>query len=90
MLKDLFLFSIRNELIRVHIKTVEFSTIKRHGQSYIILAARSAFGGPLANQGATPPGPPFDSIPVSWMKSAYYNKVDICLCTNTKILSLVQ
>ena len=58
--------------------------------SYNILAARPAFGGPLASQGATPPGPPFDSMPVSWMKSAYYNKVDICLCTNTKILSLVQ
>ena len=29
-------------------------------------------------------------MPVSWMKSAYYNRVDICLCTNTKILSLVQ
>ena len=48
------------------------------------------FGGPLAIEGATPPGPPFDSMPVSWMKSAYYNRVDICLCTNTKILSLVQ
>ena len=55
-----------------------------------ILAARPAFGGPLASQGATPPGPPFDTMPVSWMKSAYYNRVDICLCTNTKILSLVQ
>ena len=42
---------------------------------YIIqLAARPAFGGPLASQGATPSGSPFDSMPVSWMKSAYYNK----------------
>ena len=57
---------------------------------YLILATRHAFGGPLASQGATPPGPPFGSMPVSWMKSAYYNKVDICLSTNTKILSLVQ
>ena len=57
---------------------------------YIVLAARPAFGGSLASQWAAPPGPPFDSMPVSWMKSAYYNKVDICLCTNTKILSLVQ
>ena len=56
---------------------------------YRILAARPAFGGPLASQGATPPGHPFDNMPVSWVKSAYYNKVDICLCTNTKILSLV-
>ena len=57
---------------------------------YKILAARPAFGGPLASQGATHPGPPFDSMPVSWMKSAYYNRVDICLCINTKLLSLVQ
>ena len=57
---------------------------------YTILAARPAFGGPLASQVATPPGPLFDSMPVSWMKSAYYNRVDICLCTNTNILSLVQ
>ena len=57
---------------------------------YILLAARPAFGGPLASQGATSPGPPFDSMPVTWMKSAYYNRVDVCLCTNTKILSLVQ
>ena len=56
----------------------------------MILAARPAFSGPLASQEAMPPGPSFDSMPVSWMKSAYYNKVDICLCTNTKILSLVQ
>ena len=48
---------------------------------YKLLAARPAFGGPLASPGA---------MPVRWMKSAYYNKVDICLCTNTKILSLVQ
>ena len=41
---------------------------------YELLAARPAFGGPLASQGATPPGPPFDSMPVSWMKSSYYNK----------------
>ena len=42
-------------------------------QIYLLLAARPAFGGPLASRGATPPGPPFDSMPVSWMKSAYYN-----------------
>ena len=49
-----------------------------------------AFGGPLSSPGATLLRPPFDSIPVSWMKSVYYNRVDISLCTNTKILSVVQ
>ena len=82
---------LRNYYINYTIYQKTIYTIGKYFHFYIsILAARPAFGGPLASQGATPPGLQFDSMPASWMKSAYYNRVDICLCTNTKILSLVQ
>ena len=50
---------------------IRVSEEKIYDEVYIILAERPAFGGPLASQGATPPGPPMDSMPVSWMKSVY-------------------